>query len=67
MFAASSPKVMSHRDKLIANKGALKEKLKNMYEEQHDLFAGRRTNFNNTQDRNKCVSEAFDSAIAMTP
>ena len=57
---------MPHRDKLIANKGALKEELKKMYEVRHDLFAGRRTNFNNTQDRNKCVSEAFDSAIAMT-
>ncbi len=66
MFAASSPKVVPHRDRLIAHEGVLEEKLKEMYKVQHDLFAGRRTNFSDTQDRNKCMSEAFASAIAMT-
>jgi hypothetical protein len=35
-----------------------------MYKAKHDLFSGRRTNFKDTQNRNRCVSEAFAAAIA---
>lgn len=66
MFAANSPAVVPHRAKLVAQKAVLREELRRMYEENQTLFSGRSTNFNATQDRNRCVSEAFAAAIAMT-
>jgi hypothetical protein len=66
MFAANNPDVVPHRARLSAKKVALRGELKAMYEKNQALFSGRRTNFNDTQERNRCVSEAFASAIAMT-
>ena len=37
-----------------------------MYKGNQALFSGRRTNFKDTQDRNRVVSEAFANAIAKT-
>ena len=64
MFVANSPDVVPHRTKLVAKKAVLRAELTAMYEKNQELFSGRRTNFNDTQDRNRCVSEAFASAIA---
>jgi hypothetical protein len=64
MFVANSPDVVLHRDKLIAKKEELRAELKAMYEKNQALFSGRRTNFKDTQDRNRCVGEAFAAAIA---
>jgi len=66
MFAANSPDVVPHRANLIVNKAILREELKTMYEKNQELFAGRRTNFKDTQDRNLCVSESFAATIAKT-
>lgn len=64
MFAANTPEVVPHRAALIAKKDVLRAELKTMYENNAALFSGRRTNFKDTQDRNRCVSEAFSAAIA---
>lgn len=64
MFVANSPDVVQQRSKLVRKKAVLREELKVMYEKNHALFSGRRTNFKDTQDRNRCVSEAFTAAIA---
>jgi hypothetical protein len=66
MFAANSSDVVPHRANLIANKAVLRRELKAMYENNQELFSGRRTNFKDTQDRNRCMSEAFAAAIAKT-
>lgn len=63
MFVANSAVVVPHRAKLIANKAVLRAELEAMYKAQHDLFSGRRTNFVDTQNRNRCVSDAFIAAI----
>jgi hypothetical protein len=64
MFAANSPEVAPHRTELVAHKAVLRAELKAMYEQNKELFSGRRTNSKDVQDRNRCVSEAFTSAIA---
>lgn len=64
MFVANSPDVVLHRDKLITKKEVLRAELKSMYENNQALFSGRRTNFKDTQDRNRCVGDAFAAAIA---
>ena len=64
MFAANSPDVVPHRQKLIAQKDVLREELEAKYKDNKTLFSGRSTNFKDTQDRNRCVSEAFSNAIA---
>jgi hypothetical protein len=66
MFIANSPDVVPYRDKLVAKKDVLRAELKAMYEKNQALFSGRRTNFKDTQDRNRCVSESFAAAIAKT-
>lgn len=66
MFVANSPGVVPHRAELVANKVVLRDELKEMYQKNQGLFSGRRTNFKDTQDRNRCVSEAFSNAIAKT-
>lgn len=64
MFVANSDEVVPHREKLIAKKGILRSELVTMYQRNHELFSGRRTNYVDTQSRNRCVSEAFTAAIA---
>lgn len=66
MFAANSPDVVPHRAKLVAKKAVLRGELEAMYKGNQALFSGRRTNFKDTQDRNRVVSEAFANAIAKT-
>jgi hypothetical protein len=66
MFVANNAAVISHREELIAKKAALRDELEAMYKTNHDLFSGRRTNFKDTQDRNRCMSEAFAAVIAKT-
>lgn len=63
MFIANSPNVLPHRAILIANKGVLRDELKSMYAADHELFSGRRTNFSDTQERNRRVAKAFADAI----
>lgn len=63
MFVANSAGVVPHRPKLVAKKAVLRGELEAMYKTHHELFSGRRTNFKDTQDRNRCVSEAFAAAI----
>lgn len=64
MFVANSAEVIPHRANIIAKKAVLRAELESIYKANHDLFSGRRTNFKDTQDRNRCVSEAFATAIA---
>lgn len=66
MFVANSPEVSPHLTTLAENKAVLREELEAMYENNGELFSGRRTNFKDTQDRNRCVSEAFANAIVKT-
>jgi hypothetical protein len=63
MFAANSPEVVPHRAKLVKNKAVFRKELEAMYHMNLDLFSGRRTNFKDTQDRNRCMREAFVAAI----
>lgn len=63
MFVANSAEVVPHRPDLVAKKAILRGELEAMYKANHELFSGRRTNFKDTQDRNRCVSEAFAAAI----
>lgn len=66
MFVANSTAVVPHHAMLVAKKEALCDELEAMYKANRELFAGRRTNFKDTQDRNRCVSEAFAGAITKT-
>lgn len=66
MYVANSDEVVPHRARLIAKKEVLRVELTAMYKQNHELFSGRRTNFVDTQNRNRCVSEAFAAAIAKT-
>jgi hypothetical protein len=64
MYVANRTEMVPHREKLVAKKAVLRAELESMYKANHALFAGRRTNFKDTQDRNRCVSEAFAAAVA---
>jgi hypothetical protein len=66
MFVANSTDVIPYREKLVAKKAILRGELESMYKANQALFSGRRTNFKDTQDRNRCVGEAFAAAIAKT-
>ena len=66
MFVASSRDVVQYRAELITNKDVLRTELTTMYRDQQKLFSGRSTNFSDTQNRNRCVREAFASAIEKT-
>lgn len=63
MFVANSSEVVPYRAKLIERKDVLRAELAAIYDKNRELFAGRRTNFADTQNRNRCVSEAFAAAI----
>lgn len=63
MFVANSGEVVPHRAKLLAKKDILRRELEGMYKRNQALFSGRRTNFADTQNRNRCVGEAFSTAI----
>ena len=63
MYVANSNDVIPHREKLIANKGVLRTELVSMYVQNQAHFSGRRTNFPDTQNRNRYVKEAFAAAI----
>ncbi len=67
MYVANDKTVIPHRAALVAKKDVLRAELLAMYEANQVLFAGRRTNFKDTQDRNRCVAEAFATAIARAP
>ena len=66
MYVANSAGVVPNRAKLIAKRDVLRAELVAMYEQNQGLFSGRRTNFADTQNRNRCVSEAFAAAITKT-
>jgi hypothetical protein len=66
MYVANSADVLAHRAKLLAKKGLLRSELAAAYKQNQALFSGRRTNFADTQARNRCVSEAFAAAISKT-
>jgi hypothetical protein len=63
MFAANSANVIPYRAQLVAQKEILQSELVLMYQKDKLLFSGRRTNFKDTQDRNRHVIEAFTAAI----
>jgi hypothetical protein len=63
MFIANSTEVVPHRTRLTEKKAILRSELESMYSKNKELFAGRRTNFKDTQDRNQCVRASFTSAI----
>jgi hypothetical protein len=63
MYVANGADVLPHRAKLIARGDVLRGELKAMYRQHQMLFSGRRTNFADTQARNRCVNEAFTTAI----
>jgi len=67
MFIANSPEVIPHRAALIEHKEILRAELQATYKANAELFSGRRTNFSDTQQRNKHVSAAFAAAIAKIP
>lgn len=66
MYVANSAEVIPHRAALVEKKDLLRAELEAMYKQHHELFSGRRTNFVDTQSRNRCVSEAFAAAITKT-
>lgn len=66
MFVSNSPDVIPHRERLIEQKDILRNELAEMYKQNQPLFSGRRTNFVDTQDRNRSVSIAFAAAISKT-
>ncbi len=63
MYVANSPNVLQHRESLKTQKEVLRKELEAMYASDQELFSGRRTNFADTQNRNRRVSEAFTAAI----
>lgn len=63
MFIASSPNVVARRAELIAAKDVLRARLMAMYKDNQALFSGRRTNYKDTQDRNRCVADSFARTI----
>ncbi len=63
MYVANSREVILAREKLLAHKSVLREELTAMYQQNQELFSGRRTNFSDTQIRNRVVKEAFSAAI----
>jgi hypothetical protein len=66
MYVANSSDVVPHRPTLIEGKDVLRRELADMYRQQHELFAGRKTNLAETQARNLQVQKAFATAIAKT-
>lgn len=64
MYVANSTDVLPYRTLLIEKKEILRAELEAMYKANQDLFSGRRTNFIDTQNRNRCVGNAFANAIA---
>ncbi len=66
MYVANSADVVAHRELLVARRDVLRSELAAMYQQQQALFSGRRTNFADTQARNRRVSEAFAAAITKT-
>lgn len=67
MFVANSADVVPRRAALIQHKDILRAELQSTYQANADLFSGRRTNFSDTQQRNKHLSAAFAAAIAKIP
>ncbi len=67
MYIANSAEVLPHRAALVMNKGLLREELQKLYEANSDLFAGRRTNFADSQQRNNHIGAAFAAAISRVP
>ncbi|MDR1870593.1 MAG: DUF262 domain-containing protein [Deltaproteobacteria bacterium] len=66
MFTASGFDVVEQYDNLIKNKDKLRDNLKKMYRENKELFSGRSSNLNHTQQRNELTLKAFTNAIANT-
>ena len=64
MYVANTDDVKRTRKKLIAGKDVLRKELETMYQQQQELFAGRRTNYTYTQARNVQVKAAFSAAMA---
>lgn len=67
MYVANSPEVIPHRAALVAQKAILRGELQAMYQANGELFSGRRTNFADTQQRNRSVAAAFAAAIGKIP
>jgi hypothetical protein len=63
MYAASRCWTAGEAQRLLAGKEVILDEIRNMYEVHADLFAGRRTNASDTQQRNRIVVNAFQQAL----
>jgi len=63
MYVASRYQKGKDRQRPMSGKDILVNELSNMYKLHGDLFAGRRTNTADMQQRNKHVMNAFQSAL----
>lgn len=64
MYIANSNEVREKYQELIAAKEVLREELQAAYLEHSALFSGRRTNYSDTQNRNRVIKDAFVKAIS---
>lgn len=64
MYVANDEQVRAKYKELINSKEILREELLRAYAENSSLFSGRRTNYSDTQARNRVVKTAFVNAIA---
>lgn len=62
MFALSQ--VLPFREKLVMQRDDLRERMRNMYEQEYAQFEGRYTNKENLKRRNELLSGLFNSAVA---
>lgn len=63
MWASSQYSRGRYRETLLAKKDVLVDELTNMYQEYGQLFAGRRTNAADMQQRNQRMAEVFQNAL----
>jgi hypothetical protein len=63
MYVASRYQQGRDRQRLVSDKTILVGELRHMYKLHGPLFAGRRTNFADTQQRNQKVVDAFQNAL----
>lgn len=64
MFVSNAEGIACHRKALEAHPDFLRESLAKSYSEHRTIFAGRKTNYADTQLRNHIVYKAFVEAIA---
>ncbi|MGA1823980.1 MAG: DUF262 domain-containing protein [bacterium] len=63
MFVSNQYSRGADREKLLSGKNVLVKELSNMYKEYGSLFAGRRTNTADMNQRNEYISNVFQNAL----